>query len=71
MTANSSADAFQTTTVIVPMYNAAPYIAEAIESILCQTLPVSEIFVVDDGSTDNGCEIINRYSNVVLLKKDH
>jgi glycosyltransferase involved in cell wall biosynthesis len=57
--------------VIVPMYNGELYIAEAIESILSQTVPVSEIFVVDDGSTDNGCEIVAQYKNAVLLKKNH
>lgn len=71
MPANISEDAIQKVSVIVPMYNAGPYIAEALESILTQTLPVSEIFVIDDGSTDNGCGIVGGYSNVVLLKKDH
>ena len=39
--------------VIVPLYNAAPYIGEALESILASTYRPIEVVVVDDGSTDN------------------
>jgi GT2 family glycosyltransferase len=38
--------------VIVPVYNAAPLVAEALTSILEQTRPADEIVVSDDGSTD-------------------
>ena len=38
--------------VIVPMYNAAPYICEALESILASDYRPIEVVVVDDGSTD-------------------
>ena len=40
-------------TAIIPAYNGEKYIAEAIQSINRQTLPVEEIIVVDDGSEDN------------------
>lgn len=38
--------------VIVPMYNAAPYIREALESVMASTYRPIEVVVVDDGSTD-------------------
>ena len=39
--------------VIVPLYNAAPYIGETLESVLASTYRPMEVVVVDDGSTDN------------------
>ena len=38
--------------VIVPMYNSAPYIREALESVMASTYRPIEVVVVDDGSTD-------------------
>lgn len=40
-------------TSIVPVYNGGLYLAEALESLLKQTLPANEIIVLDDGSTDD------------------
>jgi glycosyltransferase involved in cell wall biosynthesis len=47
--------------VIIPTYNCAQYITEAIESVLNQTYKDFEIIVVDDGSTDNTNEILRSY----------
>jgi glycosyltransferase involved in cell wall biosynthesis/SAM-dependent methyltransferase len=44
--------------VIMPAYNAAEYIAEAIESVLIQNYRNFELVVVDDGSTDNTKDVI-------------
>ena len=41
-------------------YNGAKYIEEQILSIMNQTMPVDEIVVCDDGSTDETLQIINR-----------
>lgn len=38
--------------IIIPSYNQAPYIEEALESVLAQTFPHWEALVIDDGSTD-------------------
>jgi len=46
--------------VVMPCYNAAPYVEEAIESVLAQTYPEVELIVVDDGSTDGSSEILQR-----------
>lgn len=47
----------QLVSVIVPMYNVAPYVADAIESIVRQTYPDIEIVIVDDGSEDSSFDV--------------
>jgi glycosyltransferase involved in cell wall biosynthesis len=43
--------------VIVPMYDAEPYVGEALRSVLEQTHPAAEVIVVDDGSTDGSAHV--------------
>ena len=45
----------------MPIYNVAPYLEEAFDSILNQSLKDIEIIAVNDGSTDNSEEIIKKY----------
>jgi len=51
---------------IIPCFNGAPWLSEAIESIKAQTQPVHEIIVVDDCSTDRSYEIAQAHGVAVL-----
>lgn len=53
--------------VIIPVYNGARFISEAIDSVLAQTYPVAEIIVVDDGSTDTTREVLDTYAEKITL----
>lgn len=51
--------------IVIPVYNGANYVAEAIESALNQTYKNIEIIVVNDGSKDNTEEIVKSYGDKV------
>ena len=57
--------------VIMPAYNAGAYIAQAIESVLCQKVSL-ELLVIDDCSADSTAEIVTRYTQqderVILIR---
>lgn len=53
----------QLVSVILPSYNHGQYIGEAIDSVLQQSHSNFELIIVDDGSTDNSLEVIQRYSD--------
>ena len=44
--------------VVIPLYNKAPYIRKALESVLAQTYTDYELIVVDDGSMDGSASIV-------------
>lgn len=54
--------------IIMPAYNAEEFIEDAINSVLNQTYPNYELIVIDDCSTDCTYDIVNKYSNIKLLK---
>ena len=51
--------------IVIPVYNGANYVAEAIESALKQTYKNIEIIVVNDGSTDNTEKIVKKYGDKI------
>nr|VFJ58853.1 MAG: Glycosyltransferase involved in cell wall bisynthesis [Candidatus Kentron sp. FW]VFJ58913.1 MAG: Glycosyltransferase involved in cell wall bisynthesis [Candidatus Kentron sp. FW] len=53
--------------VIIPCYNHARFVAEAIESALGQTHSPVEVIVVDDGSTDDSARVISTFADRVLF----
>ena len=51
--------------VIIPLYNKAPYVKKALETVCAQTYRDYEIIVINDGSTDNSAMIAEEYLNGV------
>ncbi|GAA2848063.1 glycosyltransferase involved in cell wall biosynthesis [Aminobacter aminovorans] len=61
-----------TVAAVIPLFNGAAFIREALESVFAQSEPPDEIIVVDDGSTDNGAAVVEELAKtrpVVLLRK--
>ena len=50
-------------TVCLPVYNGSEYIGECINSILHQTFKDFELLIVDDGSTDDTCAVIEGFDD--------
>jgi glycosyltransferase involved in cell wall biosynthesis len=59
----------ETVSCIVPVYNGARFLAEALNSILAQTLPPAQIIVVDDGSTDGTAEVAAAFASRIEYVK--
>jgi glycosyltransferase involved in cell wall biosynthesis len=58
-------------TVVIPCYNQAGYLHEAIESVRAQTYRGFEIVVIDDGSTDATAAVAGSYPDVRLLRQSN
>lgn len=56
-----------TISVVIPCYNAAAFLREAIDSALAQTRPADEVIVVDDASTDGSVEVAQSYGDRIRL----
>ena len=55
------------TSVLLPVYNGASTLERAFASVASQTLPVDEVIVVDDGSTDKTAQILSRWQTLLPL----
>lgn len=53
--------------VVIPAYNCADYVAEAVQSVLDQAYPEREIIVVNDGSTDGTLEALHGFGNAIRV----
>ena len=56
-----------TVSVVIPCYNGAAFLREALDSVLAQTRPPLEVIVVDDGSTDDSAAIAESYGPPVRV----
>lgn len=59
--------------VVMPVYNAEMYVKDAIESVLKQSFGVFEFIIIDDGSTDKTCSIIQSFDDkrIKLIANKH
>ncbi len=61
--------------IIIPVYNQAPYLSECLESVLSQRFSDFEIIAVDDGSTDTSPAILEQYARndcrVKIISKEN
>jgi len=59
--------------ILTATYNQGPYVGQCIESVLSQTFPDWEMLIVDDCSTDDTCEVVERYRDdrIHLIRQPH
>ena len=66
-----SAERESPVSVVIPCYNQARYLPDAIESVLSQRAGRPEVIVVDDGSTEPVAPVVGRYPGVRLLAQSN
>jgi glycosyltransferase involved in cell wall biosynthesis len=49
--------------IVIPLYNKAEYVSKTLQSVLEQTYPDFEVIIVDDGSKDNGLEVVKQFTD--------
>ncbi len=61
--------------VIIPVYNCAPYLEKCFQSVIAQSYKNIEIIVINDGSTDRSGEIIKKYAdknaNILVIEQEN
>lgn len=50
--------------VIIPVYNSEKYLADCVESLMCQSFHDAEFIFVDDGSTDRSVDVLKMYQRL-------
>ncbi|WP_234567151.1 glycosyltransferase family 2 protein [Rhodohalobacter sp. 614A] len=61
--------AYPLVSIIIPTFNRAQCLGRAIESVIKQTYPSTEIIVVDDGSYDETPHVVSKYNNIIYIRK--
>ena len=60
-------NSFPAYSVVIPAYNAAKTIEKTIDSVLAQTVKPEAVIVVDDGSVDETCKVLERYGDQIRV----
>jgi glycosyltransferase involved in cell wall biosynthesis len=60
-----------TVSVVIPSYNRASLLKEAVDSVLGQDFDDFELIVIDDGSTDDTAGLLQSYPNICVVRQDH
>ena len=62
-----------TVSIVLPIHDGAPYLRQAIDSMLAQSFSDFELIAIDDGSTDSSGDIVEAYSDqrIILLRQEN
>lgn len=64
-------DANALVSIVIPCYNAAPYLEACVESVLAQSCPRYEVIIVNDGSTDDTASVLNKFLGLAHVRIIH
>lgn len=61
-----------TISVIIPVYNGAEFVTQALDNVFSQGIELHEVIVVDDGSSDGSCDVVRAYpAQVTLIEQEN
>lgn len=60
-----------TISIIIPLYNGKNYIESTINNLITQSLPPTQIIIIDDGSTDGAVEIVKKYPKIIYKYQEN